>query len=193
MEILEWGPCVIKARLPIDFVDELVSKAKNEVSANSMLAGHLKDQYFFDRATLEWFANTDHFANAIDYYFESVAKRTNTPKEILTPNLTDFWINYMKPGDFNPPHQHSGALSFIIFGGSPPGLLQECIDHEGTTIKPGEIVFQYGDQANKLAITLHHFHPNKGDFFIFPANVQHFVSPFKSEGTRISISGNVIF
>ena len=39
MEILEWGPCVIKARLPFDFVDELISKGKNEVSANSMLAG----------------------------------------------------------------------------------------------------------------------------------------------------------
>ena len=193
MEILEWGPCVIKARLPLDFVDELISKAKNEVSANSMLAGHLKDQYFFDRATLDWFADSEHFANGIDYYFESVSKRQSSPKEILTPNLTDFWINYMKPGDFNPPHQHSGALSFIIFGDAPAGLLEECINHEGTTTKPGDIVFQYGDQANNLAITLHHFYPNKGDFFIFPANLQHFVCPFKSEGTRISISGNVVF
>ena len=37
----------------------------------------------------------------------------------------------------------------------------------------------------------HSFFPNKGDLFIFPALTTHYVTPFKSEGTRISISGNI--
>ena len=33
--------------------------------------------------------------------------------------------------------------------------------------------------------------PEEGDMFVFPAWLKHWVSPFKSNCTRISVSGNV--
>ena len=35
------------------------------------------------------------------------------------------------------------------------------------------------------------FFPEEGDMFIFPAWLKHWVAPFKSKCTRISVSGNV--
>ena len=35
-----------------------------------------------------------------------------------------------------------------------------------------------------------HF-PEEGDMFVFPAWLKHWVSPFKSDCVRISVSGNV--
>ena len=33
--------------------------------------------------------------------------------------------------------------------------------------------------------------PKTGDIFIFPASLKHYVYPFKSKVTRISVSGNL--
>jgi hypothetical protein len=33
--------------------------------------------------------------------------------------------------------------------------------------------------------------PKTGDFFVFPAKLHHTVAPFKSDVTRISVSGNL--
>ena len=35
------------------------------------------------------------------------------------------------------------------------------------------------------------YFPEEGDMFIFPAWLKHWVSPFKSDCVRISVSGNV--
>ena len=113
----------------------------------------------------------------------------------MTPDakLISLWINYMKAGDFNPPHDHSGDLSFVIFPKIPPELLEENKKFTGTLQGPGGISFMWGDSVNHMAISLVHQMPKENDIYIFPAGLRHWVFPFKSDVTRISVSGNILF
>ena len=40
---------------------------------------------------------------------------------------------------------------------------------------------------------VHDFTPTSGDCFIFPALLTHLVLPFRCEGIRISVSGNLTY
>jgi hypothetical protein len=68
----------------------------------------------------------------------------------------------------------------------------EAYSSEAASELPGSLNFIYGDLAISAYNVSHSFFPNKGDLFIFPALTTHYVTPFKSEGTRISISGNIV-
>ena len=48
----------------------------------------------------------------------------------------------------------------------------------------------YGDGPRGCITNLSHF-PEEGDMFIFPAWVKHWVSPYKSDCVRVSVSGNI--
>ena len=51
------------------------------------------------------------------------------------------------------------------------------------------VVFIYGN-GPRDAITYISFLPEENDMFIFPAWLKHWVAPYKSDCTRISVSGN---
>ena len=55
---------------------------------------------------------------------------------------------------------------------------------------PGGIQFFYGDGTRDAITYMSHF-PKERDMFIFPAWLKHWVNPFKSDCTRISVSGNI--
>ena len=48
----------------------------------------------------------------------------------------------------------------------------------------------YGEGPRDAVTYMSHF-PEERDMFIFPAWLKHWVSPFKSDCTRISVSGNI--
>ena len=53
-------------------------------------------------------------------------------------------------------------------------------------------MFEFTQQAKpRWATTGTIVQPQPGDFFMFPALLQHWVCPFKSKVTRISVSGNM--
>ena len=105
-------------------------------------------------------------------------------------NLESLWANFQGPGDFNPPHSHGGALSWVIYLQIPDELTEENKKYKGTSAGPGGITFRYGDGPREV-ITYQTFLPQTGDMYIFPAWLQHWVYPFKSDVERISVSGNV--
>ena len=90
----------------------------------------------------------------------------------------------------NPMHTHDNDLSFVIFTKIPKQLKEENKKAISNT-KPGCINFVYSLGDKKQDISQHTFFPREGDFFIFPANLSHYVNHFTSEGERISISGNL--
>jgi hypothetical protein len=98
----------------------------------------------------------------------------------------------MQAGDFNPFHTHGGDYSFVLFVDVPKKLQKEQEEFEGTSTKPGMLAFEYTQQARpRWATTGTTIKPQPGDFFMFPALLQHWVAPFKSKITRISVSGNM--
>ena len=105
--------------------------------------------------------------------------------------LEKLWINFQGPNEFNPPHSHGGALSFVIFLKVPIKLRVENQNYKGLSAGPGGITFLYGDIEDRC-ITNHSVFPEEGDMYIFPAWLKHWVYPFTTDCTRISVSGNVI-
>ena len=98
----------------------------------------------------------------------------------------------MQAGDFNPLHTHGGDYSFVLFLDIPKKLAKEQKEFEGTSAKPGMLMFEYTQQAKpRWATTGTVIHPQPGDFYMFPALLQHWVAPFKSKVTRVSVSGNM--
>ena len=46
-------------------------------------------------------------------------------------NLDKLWINFMKKGEFNPVHDHSGNISFVIYTSVPKEILMENKNFKG--------------------------------------------------------------
>ena len=102
----------------------------------------------------------------------------------------------MREGEYNPPHNHSGDLSFVTFLKLPPWE-EELKNHIANSPPPGSLVFQ-----NELDATPQHsqwkttnakMFPYIGVLWIFPALLSHVVYPYKTPGERISVSGNLIY
>jgi len=187
--ILHWGPCVVKTKVDQATLDLLLSEGEeSKEDASPELAGVLKNQFHY--------RDKNKFQNFMEGIFNLYNAAMNQWKKTTdkTPStffLEKLWINYQGPNEFNPPHSHGGALSFVIFAKIPLELRVENQDYKGLSAGPGGITFLYGDIEDRC-ITNHSVFPEEGDMYIFPAWVKHWVYPFKSDCTRISISGNVI-
>jgi hypothetical protein len=187
--ILHWGPCIVKTQVDQATLDLLLSEGEaSKEDASPELAGVLKNQFHYrDKDKFNKFmeGTFNLYNNAMKQW-----KETNE-KVPSTYFLEKLWINYQGPNEFNPPHSHGGALSFVIFAKIPIELRAENQNYKGLSAGPGGITFLYGDTDDRC-ITNHSVFPEVGDMYIFPAWVKHWVYPFKSDCTRISISGNVI-
>jgi len=187
--ILHWGPCIVKTQVDQATLNLLLSEGEaSKEDASPELAGVLKNQFHYrDKDKFNKFmeGTFNLYNNAMKQW-----KETNE-KVPSTYFLEKLWINYQGPNEFNPPHSHGGALSFVIFAKIPIELRAENQNYKGLSAGPGGITFLYGDTDDRC-ITNHSVFPEVGDMYIFPAWVKHWVYPFKSDCTRISISGNVI-
>ena len=103
--------------------------------------------------------------------------------------LSALWCNYQRPNDFNPPHDHDGKLSFVIYCSIPEEIKKENQAYRGKSCGPGGIQFIYGN-GPRDCVTYMSFMPEENDCFVFPAWLKHWVAPYKSDVTRISVSGN---
>ena len=190
---MHWGPYVFNTKMP-DYILKRLLKDGNKLrkpdSYNHRLAGHLKNQFVYKRETQDWFYKEIH--PIIDAYREGHCKYHGIKNLPIELQFDDLWVNYMKPGDFNPVHTHGGDYSFVLFLDIPKQLLKEQDEHEGTSLGPGLLAFEYTQQAKpRWATTGVSVNPTTGDFYMFPALLQHWVAPFKSKITRISVSGNI--
>mgnify|MGYP003152986839 FL=1 len=187
--ILHWGPCIVKTQVDQATLDLLLSEGEeSKEDASPELAGVLKNQFHYrDKNKFQNFME-----GTFNLYNTAMKQwKEETDKTPSTFFLEKLWINYQGPNEFNPPHSHGGALSFVIFAKIPMELRVENQDYKGLSAGPGGITFLYGDTEDRC-ITNHSVFPEVGDMYIFPAWVKHWVYPFKSDCTRISISGNVI-
>jgi len=190
---INWGPYVMRTKLPDYIIKRLVkdgNKLRKENKYNHKLAGHLKNQFLYKPETQNWFYR--EIQPILNAYREGHCRFHGIKNLAVELSFDDLWVNYMKPGDFNPMHTHGGDYSFVIFVDVPEKLIQEQIEFEGTSAKPGQLMFEYTQQARpKWATTGVIVQPQPNDFFMFPALLQHWVCPYKSKVTRISVSGNL--
>jgi hypothetical protein len=185
-----WGPYLFRTQPKKYIIDRLkVDGKKSKKSYNDSLAGHLKTQLAYSKETQQWFNN--EMIPTLSAYRKGHCEYHGLENFEVEYDLIDMWINYMKPGDFNPIHAHGGDLSFVLFLDVPKELDEEIFSFEGTSSEPGCLTFQFANQARpQWATTKIHVVPKTGDLYIFPALLEHTVAPFKSDVIRISVSGN---
>jgi len=108
--------------------------------------------------------------------------------------VENLWINFQKQFENNPPHTHTGDLSFVIYLQVPKELVEEnklhIQNHTQNNEGPGNIVFVYGEELFMNINCVTKF-PKRGEIIIFPAWLNHHVLSFKSDVERISVSGNI--
>jgi len=188
---MNWGPYVMKTKVPDYIIKKLKTEGKKaKQSYNHALAGHLDNQFLYPQNVQEWFYNEIH--PIIQAYRNGHCKFHGIEELNVDLRADDLWVNFMEAGDFNPVHTHGADYSFVIFVDVPKQLTKEQNDYEGTSAKPGSLMFEYTQQARpRWATTGTAIKPQTGDMFMFPALLQHWVCPFKSKVTRISVSGNL--
>ena len=178
--------------LPIcNEIQELQSKFNHPMSIdmNHKLAGQIAREYELSENTRYYLENiisphlfsyTQHYKN----YFEN----TN-----LT--LQNSWVNFQKSSEFNPPHNHSGIISFVIWIKIPYTIEAEFnnnfVKYSNTPLA-GCFSFLYNTSIGSItqhAIKAGADHENT--LLLFPAQLNHCVYPFfTSDEYRISVAGN---
>ena len=179
-----WGPLLFKIKIqPTELKKcaKLCSKKSSLVS--DTLAGSIKHEHY---------VSSNAFIRIMDPYLNIFggAYQNWYGKTITKTNILMTWVNFMRAGEFNPPHTHPNCdLSSVLFIKIPEALKEEHKKFTGTGTGPGSLSFTYGE-FQPHAISTRYFFPEEGDFFIFPATLTHFVAPFMSEVERVSMSAN---
>ena len=180
-----FGPLLVGTNLTKDQLKKLKKICNKKISHNKMLAGHFKDEYLL---------NVTDYGNIIKPQLELYQKlyKDFYLKELKSIQTKVAWVNYMKAGDFNPPHVHPGCrFSSVIFLKIPKELKTELNEFEGTGEGPGHLVFRYGEYQERDLNNMWATMPKEGDMFIFPSFLAHWVFTFKSKNVeRISIAAN---
>ena len=93
----------------------------------SRLAGIIKEEYAYRER--EMFVK--EISTCLGIYDKGYQKwRNEEYKQKPEYLLNALWINYMKKNEFNPPHDHSDALSFVIFLKVPEEIIEEQKNYE---------------------------------------------------------------
>lgn len=190
-QVLTWGPCVVKLKITDEFFnllnEECTAAVKEENLYQHRLAGIIKKEYELkDLTRIQPYIN--EFVNIYDQVWDKWRNADEPSKNDYI--IRAMWVNYQRQHEFNPPHDHSDDLSFVIYLKVPEEIKKEFKDYKGKSAGPGGISFIYGE-GNRQAITYQAHFPAEKDLFIFPAWLKHYVAPFKSDVERISVSGNI--
>ena len=189
ISIFNWGPCVIKLKIKDEFKKLLLDEAKiSTEDYRDKLAGILDHETGYGSESKKKILPM--LSQYLGVYDQAYQRYVNKPYEKMPEYvLSSLWINHQKPNEFNPPHDHDGALSFVIYLDIPEALKKEHAEYKGKSCGPGGIQFIYGN-GPRDAITYMSFMPEEKDMYIFPAWLKHWVAPYKSDCTRVSVSGN---
>ena len=132
-----------------------------------------------------------------EYYEEFGNLGSNIPVNQKHPYiLNSFWVNYQKQGEFNPPHDHGGVYSFVIWMKVPTKHFEQNknpISLKSNTHLISAFQFHFLNILGNNESYVYEMNPDKeGTMLFFPAKLQHCVHPFYNcDEDRISISGNI--
>jgi len=190
-QVLQWGPCIVHLKISEEFQQKLLKGAEEAKKKNKdfrdNLAGIIKEEYAYENRA----DYVEEIAQFLTVYDEAYQKFKNEKYKVKPEYLLNaLWVNFMKKNEYNPPHDHSDFLSFVIFLKVPEEIKKEQENFIGNSAGPGSLSFLYGD-GNRQSITYQSVKPEDRDIFIFPAWIKHYVAPFYSDVTRISVSGNI--
>ena len=171
------------------------AKEKGE-KANNTLVGHIKEEYYIKSSPKKFLKFLVQCASS-EVFNKQLAKVTCV-SENRPLYLHSLWVNYMKKHEFNPPHNHSGILSFIIFVKIPYDLKEEekkfvMGNKKNLLSHTSKLAFlNTGPDGSILIDCLNIDKSFEGKMLMFPSAQMHEVFPFyTSNNYRITVSGNL--
>jgi hypothetical protein len=193
--------------LDAKFSDSDLAPIKNEINNiqnnfelhesqkfNNILAGNIKREYHLIES--HEYSQNLFLPLVYDYnnYYDYLRNFTMLSKSV--PIVLDkCWVNFQKKYEFNPPHTHTGILSYVLWTYVPYDMEEERMlspGAESNTNRAGMFSLLYTNTLGK--VTTHDISVDKNmenNILIFPSNFSHMVYPFfTSDGYRISVSGN---
>ena len=194
---------VVEAKLPEDVTKDIwkaIKKArKNPDNMKDELAGNISSSIRLDADSpqLAEFLNTI-LPEFIKSHIESYgAPWRAVMKEGEGFNLESLWVNFQKKHEFNPPHDHSGVFSFVIWMQIPTSYAEQkklpvCAESNADN-HISNFAFSYTNTMGRVSTFAYNMEKEaEGYMVMFPSQMLHQVFPFyESDGERISISGNV--
>ena len=200
-------------KLPKDMIDYLWERIdvakKKKINVKKDLAGYISHSYKLEdpqnliiENLLNLVDNPSMF-NFVNGELESIYKKIfldRNKKVLMKPYLHGLWVNFQKKGEFQPIHNHSGLLSFVIWMDIPYDWKDEAklpFVRPNNKIPPGgnfSFVFSNGNCRQVHERTISMSPEMNGYCCFFPSDLCHQVYPFyTSDKERISISGNITF
>lgn len=192
--------------LEIDLEKEIVDYLwkqidKSTVSVKDQLAGHISSSFALEDE--EEYFQRNVLQEAANKYSESFSASTGyrNVNHVSSGNglaLNGFWVNYQKKHEFNPPHDHGGLFSFVVWMKIPTDSEeQKKLDFLKGTVKPivSNFDMNYIDTTGGVASYIYEMSPEmEGKMLFFPSKFKHAVYPFyESDDDRITISGNLYY
>lgn len=141
----------------------------------------------------EFFETIENISHAYVEYFNSKCINSKTPTSNFRCEINEIWINEQKPGDYNPLHCHNNQSIAGLSGVFYVSIPKEIREGKGDS---GKINFVYGTQRQhdhnnfRLSQTVQ-VNPQPGGLLLFPQDMNHSVTSFISDESRISIAFNV--
>ena len=192
------GVGYVKDTIPYNIFAQLKEAAslarENAINVNRELAGAIKEEYSIVHSDFILGEFFDYIIELIGDYEQSfttpisrdsftypLLKMGFAPRE----SLISTWINFQKKNEYNPPHSHFGAYSFVIWLSLPYDTKKEKKLYKSST----DFNFQFIQDGKIQQCPLD---SSEGDIILFPADLWHSVQPFfLSDEFRVSISGNI--
>ena len=174
------------------------AKTRGE-SLTNRLVGHIKQEYKINNFS-EKFENYILNCSAQPPVFQTW-QNLSVNSEDKPIYLEKLWVNYQKKHEFNPPHDHAGFVSFVIFVHIPYNLNDEelCYPDLGKNhaSRNHTSKFTFINPGSDGKIKVDPIDVDKsfeGKMLMFHANQMHEVYPFyTSDDYRITVSGNLKF
>lgn len=181
-----------------DTIDEEIRRS-NFTSAekyNDKLVGHIKKEFEVPKhlqannikSFLVWLAGcTVSNDPSLKTLFDGI--EYVPVSELL--NLDNMWINYMQKHEFNPVHNHTGLLSWVVWNKIPFNVEDEMKVFPDTINNvTSTFSFVYDAPVKHMSIPVDKYMQNY--ICMFPSHLHHCVYPFyTSDDYRVSFSGNI--
>ena len=172
----------------------------NCIPYNNRLAGVIKREYSLVKSASKLEKYIPHLAAAYyDNYGGSHGKRFRLQGPTDDSNEKYIWVNFQKKHEYNPPHVHSGDLSYVIYVKIPYTREDEQnnVSTTNSSIQvPGMFCFMYVDQYSQGGIATYSVATDKnfeGKIIIFASSLHHTVYPFyTSDEYRVTVAGNIV-
>ena len=204
---------VVEIRLPEEIVSnlwKLIEESEEQPEdMRDELAGNISSSLRLDKDSplLEDFNQKVVPALVNEYIqeFGSVLRHFNKSLH-SSLNLESLWVNFQNKHEFNPPHDHSGVYSFVIWMQIPTSFKEQSklpiagmgdfisdIGEPQSNQSVSNFAFTYTNILGKTEQYMYNMEKEmEACMVLFPSNLTHQVFPFyESDDVRISISGNL--